>query len=146
MPVKARRRFNVFAAEKKSFRLARSLAAAAAAAASFLSHFDLLPPPKKNQKPTGHGRHPLPRVRLPDPLQEADQARRAVRGQVERKKKKEKVRSDCKKKKASVFSLVLFTTTTTTVALPLLRLSSLAVEKNGPACLVCVNVLKMIES
>ena len=52
--MKARRRFNVFAAEKKSFRLARSLAAAAAAAASFLSHFDLLPPPKKNQKPTGH--------------------------------------------------------------------------------------------
>ena len=148
----------------------RPLAAAALSLFSFLSFslFSLLsfslfsprPPSshhphqtKKNasrprERAQSRGRHPLPRVRLPDPLQEADEASRAVRGEVEAERKKKvdatRKRGDTKREsRASAefcFPLVL---STTTGPLPALIPPRAEREIGSPACLV--NVVKMTE-
>ena len=159
--MKIRRRRNVFSPSKKF-----SPAGRRRSLPFLLSFFLPFLPPVSPRPPSSHhphqtknasrpreraqsrGRHPLPRVRLPDPLQEADEASRAVRGEVEAERKKKvdatRKRGDTNREsRASAefcFPLVL---STTTGPLPALIPPRAEREIGSPACLV--NVVKMTE-
>ena len=160
--MKIRRRRNVFSPSKKF-----SPAGRRRSLPFLLSFFLPFLPPVSPRPPSSHhphqtnknasrpreraqsrGRHSLPRVRLPDPLQEADEASRAVRGEVEAERKKKvdatRKRGDTKREsRASAefcFPLVL---STTTGPLPALIPPRAEREIGSPACLV--NVVKMTE-
>lgn len=72
----------------------------------FLTSTSSSPTPKKiiikrhrpRERAQGRRRHPLSRVRLPDPLQEAHQARRAVRGEVDLEREREREKEEKKEK------------------------------------------------